>query len=39
MSDEPIDGQLFDAAKNFDVDTLSAVLDREPEKVHACARP
>jgi ankyrin repeat protein len=29
-----VDGQLFDAARNGDVDRLATLLDRHPEKLH-----
>jgi ankyrin repeat protein len=34
-----VDEQLFDAARNGDVDTLLALLDKDPEKLHARAKP
>jgi ankyrin repeat protein len=34
-----VDGQLFDAARNGDVDRLAALLDKQPEKLHARAKP
>jgi ankyrin repeat protein len=34
-----VDGQLFDAARNGDVETLRARLDEHPDKLHARARP
>jgi ankyrin repeat protein len=34
-----VDGQLFDAARKGDVDTLAALLDKHPEKLHARAKP
>src|SRR5262245_57940618 len=34
-----IDGQLFDAAKNGDVETLARLLDTHREKLHATAKP
>jgi ankyrin repeat protein len=33
------DGQLFDAARNGDVNTLAALLDEHPDKLHARAKP
>ena len=30
-----VDGQLFDAARNGDVDALAALLDKHPDKLHA----
>jgi len=43
MSEEPpglaVDGRLFNAARNGDVDTLAALLDKHPEKLHARAKP
>src|SRR5437667_8774426 len=33
------DTTLFDAARSGDVDTLTALLDRHPEKRHARAKP
>src|SRR5215472_6080855 len=34
-----IDGQLFDAAKKGDVQTLIALLDQHPDKLSARAKP
>jgi ankyrin repeat protein len=34
-----VDGQLFDAAKNGDMRTLTKLLDAHPEKLHARSRP
>jgi len=34
-----VNGQLFDAARNGDVDRLVALLDKYPDKLHARARP
>jgi len=34
-----VDGQLFDAAKKGDVDTLTTLLDIYPEKLHARNKP
>jgi len=34
-----VDEQLFDAARNGDVDTLAALLDTYPDKLHARAQP
>jgi ankyrin repeat protein len=34
-----IDGQLFDAAREGDVATLSALLDKYPEKLHVRTKP
>jgi ankyrin repeat protein len=34
-----VEGQLFDAARNGDVDTLTALLDKHPEKLHVRAKP
>jgi ankyrin repeat protein len=34
-----VDGQLFDAARNGDVDRLTALLDKHPDKLHARAKP
>lgn len=34
-----MEGQLFDAARNGDVDRLAALLDKYPEKLHARAKP
>jgi len=44
MSDESpesstVDGQLFEAARNGDVDTLAALLDKHPEKLHVRSKP
>ena len=42
MSDQPgetVEGQLFDAARNGDVDTLTALLDKHPDKLHARTKP
>ncbi len=35
----PVEGQLFDAAKNGDVDVLAALLDQHPEKLNARNQP
>jgi ankyrin repeat protein len=34
-----VEGRLFDAARNGDVGTLTALLDKEPEKLQARAKP
>jgi hypothetical protein len=34
-----VESQLFDAARNGDVDTLVALLDKHPDKLHARAKP
>ena len=34
-----VDGQLFDAARNGDVDGLAALLDNHPDKLSARAKP
>jgi ankyrin repeat protein len=34
-----VEGQLFDAARHGDVDTLTALLDKHPEKLYARAKP
>jgi ankyrin repeat protein len=34
-----VNGQLFDAARNGDVDTLAALLDRHPDKLHVRVQP
>jgi ankyrin repeat protein len=34
-----VDGQLFNAARNGDVDTLAALLDEHPDKLHVRAKP
>jgi ankyrin repeat protein len=34
-----VDGQLFDAARNGDVDTLAALLDKYPDKLHVRTPP
>jgi len=34
-----VDGQLFDAARSGDVDTLTTLLDKYPDKLHARAKP
>jgi ankyrin repeat protein len=34
-----VDGQLFDAARNGDVDALAALLDKHPEKLHVRTKP
>jgi ankyrin repeat protein len=34
-----IPGQLFEAARKGDVDTLNTLLDRHPEELHARAKP
>jgi ankyrin repeat protein len=34
-----VEGRLFDAAKNGDVDTLAALLDQNPEKLNARNQP
>ena len=34
-----IDGQLFDAARNGAVETLGALLDRHPDRLHARTKP
>jgi len=34
-----VDEELFDAARNGDVATLSALLDQQPDKLHARAAP
>jgi len=34
-----VDDQLFEAARNGDVDKLAAVLDRHPDKLDARAKP
>ena len=44
MSERPsgpsaVDEQLFDAARNGDVETLAALLDQYPDKLHARAQP
>jgi ankyrin repeat protein len=34
-----IEGRLFDAARTGDAETLTALLDKHPDKLHARARP
>src|SRR6267142_1395454 len=34
-----VDGQLFDAARNGDITRLTALLDRQPDKLHARESP
>jgi ankyrin repeat protein len=34
-----VDGQLFDAARNGDVDALAALLDKHPEKLQVRTKP
>ena len=34
-----VDGQVFDAARNGDVNRLTALLDHHPDKLHARAKP
>ena len=34
-----VDGQLFDAAKKGDVDSLASLLDRHPDKLHVRDKP
>lgn len=34
-----LDGQLFEAARNGNVTTLTALLDKQPDKLHARAQP
>jgi ankyrin repeat protein len=34
-----VEGQLFDAARNGNVDALSRLLDKHPDKLHARAKP
>src|SRR5262245_64047382 len=34
-----VEGQLFDAARNGDVDRLGALLDKHPEKLHSRMKP
>ena len=34
-----LDGRLFDAARSGDVDTLAALLDRHPDRLHARSGP
>jgi ankyrin repeat protein len=34
-----LEGRLFDAARNGDIDRLTALLDKHPEKLHARAKP
>jgi ankyrin repeat protein len=34
-----VDGQLFEAARNGDVDRLSALLDAQPDRLHARSKP
>ena len=34
-----VDGQLFDAARNGDVNRLAVLLDKHPDKLHARAKP
>src|SRR5689334_9562105 len=34
-----VDGQLFEAARTGDVDTLVRMLDEAPERLHVRARP
>jgi ankyrin repeat protein len=34
-----VDGQLFNAARNGDVDALAALLDQHPDKLHIRAKP
>src|SRR5437868_11928955 len=34
-----VDGQLFDAARNGDVDKLKALLDKHPDKLYARTKP
>jgi ankyrin repeat protein len=34
-----VEGQLFDAARSGDVDTLTTLLDKHPDKLHARAKP
>jgi ankyrin repeat protein len=34
-----VEGRLFDAAKNGDVQTLTALLDEDPHRLHARAKP
>jgi ankyrin repeat protein len=39
MSEQTLDGQLFDAAKQGDVGALSALLDQHPEKLYVRDQP
>jgi ankyrin repeat protein len=39
MSDQTLDGQLFDAAKNGDVGTLATLLDQHPDKLYVRDQP
>jgi ankyrin repeat protein len=39
MSEQTLDGQLFEAAKTGDVDTLAALLDQHPEKLYVRDQP
>jgi ankyrin repeat protein len=34
-----VEGQLFNAARSGDVDTLTTLLDKHPDKLHARAKP
>src|SRR4051812_41086326 len=34
-----VEGKLFDAARNGDLDTLATLLDQHPDKLHARAKP
>jgi ankyrin repeat protein len=39
MDSLAVDDQLFDAARTGDVETLAALLDEHPDKLHVRAKP